>query len=79
MEIFQEEVPVKDSWQGKLRVSKVAMISIDVNLGPQKHRAEFMKCFDNRQEFFLDSGVVVLSRSKLARVISNQNAILQNN
>jgi hypothetical protein len=48
MEIFKKEMPAKDSLQGELRISKVVMISIDMDLGPQKHRTEFSKGFSYR-------------------------------
>ena len=51
-------------------MGQVAVVSVHVDGGAKEHRAEFSKGFHNTQQFFLNRGVVALSRVEFACVVS---------
>ena len=51
-------------------MGQIVVIGVHIDGGAKEHRAGFSKGFHNAQKFFLDRGVVVLSRVEFACVVS---------
>ena len=57
-----------DSLRGKLgdRMGDVLVVRVDVDFGAQEHRPELDEYLDDAESFFLNGGVIELSRGQLS-------------
>ena len=77
VEVFNEQAPAEHTRVGVVgREGKVAMVSIDTDVGAKEKGAKGAQGFDNGKEFLFDGGVVLLSRSQFAAVVGNGMVML---